>query len=117
MAGGKPVQVARLGSKIDLHAVAKDTNGDQLAYRWLLPDGKVIGPTGDSQLSWEVPVRRGNYPITVVVGDQYGGYTRSGLVIEAATTGAALTHNISQRYLDARVEVNTTSLTPVMSPL
>ena len=88
MSSGKPVQIATPGSTITLHAVADHPTGRQLAYRWLLPDGQVVGPTNQPALIWTVPSQRGNFSLSVLVSDQHGGYARSGIVVTAATTGA-----------------------------
>lgn len=109
-AAGKPVQIATPGSNITLHAVADHPDGQKLQYRWLLPDGQSVGPTSDAELQWKVPSQRGRFPISVLVSDDRGGYTRSGITVTATTSGAPFngvvvdTHN--QPIAGAQVEVN-----------
>ncbi|SMF56569.1 PKD domain-containing protein [Tistlia consotensis] len=110
LAGGKPVQVAQPGGKVDLLAVTRDRDGDKLSYRWLLPDGSVVGPTTDSKLTWQIPAKAGNYPVTVVVSDQRGGYAKTSVVIKASTGGATFSGTVLDGFglpvNGAQVEVN-----------
>ncbi|HLO00215.1 MAG TPA: carboxypeptidase-like regulatory domain-containing protein [Pyrinomonadaceae bacterium] len=85
--GGKRLQMATPGSAIVLKAVAQDREGDKLQYRWMLPDGTTIGPTTDSEVPWTVPARSGRFPITVLVSDNHGGYTRSSFSVLAKSGG------------------------------
>jgi cytochrome c5 len=110
MAGGKPVQVAAPGSTIDLHAVTDDLDGDKLEYRWLLPDGHVVGPTIDPVLHFPVPAQRGNYLVSVAAGDLRGGFAQSGIAIRAEAAAAwfsgTVTDTFQQAINGALVEVN-----------
>ncbi|XIA62100.1 carboxypeptidase-like regulatory domain-containing protein [Bradyrhizobium sp. TZ2] len=107
---GKPVQIAMPGSTITLHAVAEDPHSHKLQYRWLLPDGTMVGPTNDPELQWKVPSQRGKFAISALVSNQRGGYARSGIVITAATTGAPfngiVVDTFGQPVAGALVDVN-----------
>lgn len=85
--GGKRLQMAAPGSAVVLKAVAEDREGDKLEYRWMLPDGVTIGPTTDSEVNWTVPSRSGRFPVTVLVSDNRGGYTRSSFSVLATSGG------------------------------
>jgi len=108
--GGKVVQVAKPGSLVELLTVTEDRDGDKLTYRWLLPDGSLVGPTSDAKLAWTVPSKPGNYPVTVVVGDQRGGYVKTSRVIQASTAGATFSGTVVDSFglpvSGAQVEVN-----------
>ena len=110
MAGGKPVQVANPGGTIDLHAVADDPNGDKLEYRWLLPDGQVVGPTTDEVLHFDVPAQKANLLVAVLVSDGRGGFARSGISIRAeapvAWFSGTVTDMFGQEINGALIEVN-----------
>ncbi|MEK6282989.1 MAG: hypothetical protein AABN95_21740 [Acidobacteriota bacterium] len=84
---GKPLQMAAPGSAVVLKAVAEDREKDKLEYRWMLPDGVTIGPTTDSEVNWTVPSRNGRFPVTVLVSDNRGGYTRSAFSVVAKSGG------------------------------
>jgi hypothetical protein len=107
---GKPIQVVGPGSTINLHAVADDPNGDKLSYRWLLPDGSSVGPTGNPDLTYTVPGQRGKYAISVVAGDRRGGYARNGIVVHADNSGVRFSGVVvdthGQAINGALVEVN-----------
>src|SRR5262249_46137050 len=106
----KPVQIATPGSTITLHAVADHPSGHSLRYRWLLPDGQVVGPTSNPDLEWNVPSQRGKFLVSVLVSDDHGGSARSGIAIAATTTGAPFNgvvgDTFGQPLAAALVEVN-----------
>jgi cytochrome c5 len=110
MSSGRPVQIATPGSNITLHAVADHPKGHKLEYRWLLPDGQVLGPTNDSELQWRVPSQRASLGVSVLVSDQNGGYARSGIALTASTTGApfsgVVVDTFGQPVAGALVDVN-----------
>jgi len=85
--GGKRLQIAAPGSAVVLKTVAEDRERDKLEYRWILPNGNVIGPTTDSELPFTVPTRSGRFPVTVLVSDNRGGYTKSSFSLLAKSGG------------------------------
>ena len=111
MSNGKPVQVAAPGSKVTLHAVADDPDGDPLEYRWVLPDtpGFVLS-TANSELVWTVPNLKKRFPITVVVSDKRGGYTQSGIFVDASSQRATFSGTVldpTGRAIErAQIDVN-----------
>ncbi|MCU1268548.1 MAG: domain containing protein [Acidobacteria bacterium] len=110
ISGGKAVQLAAPGSTIKLKAVAEDPEGDKLEYRWMLPDGTIVGPTTDSEVSWTVPTRSGSFPITVLVSDNRGGYTRSAFAVTAKSGGVPFSGTVVEPggmgVAGALIEVN-----------
>jgi cytochrome c5 len=110
MQNGKRVQIAAPGSTVTLNAVADDHNGNKLIYRWLMPDGKVVGPTADPVLHYTLPSQRGSYAVSVSIGDDRGGYTRGGITIIAATGGVSFSGTVTdiarKPISGAQVDVN-----------
>lgn len=110
MQNGKPVQIAVPGSTVTLHAVTDEPNGDKLIYRWLLPDGKIAGPTSDPVLQYTVPNRRGSFIVSVSIGDDRGGYARGGVTITAGTGGVSFSGTVTDTgrkpIAGAQVDVN-----------
>jgi hypothetical protein len=98
MSAGKPVQVANPGRTIDLHAVTDDREGDKLEYRWLLPDGQIVGPTPDPVLHFAVPAQRGNFLVSVVATDQRGGFAESGIAIRAEALVAWFSGTVTDTF-------------------
>jgi len=96
MQNGKPVQIAAPGSTVTLHAISDDPDGDKLTYRWLLPDGKVHGPTAESSVQWTIPNKAGSYIASVSIADERGGYTRSGITVTAGTRGVFFSGTVTQ---------------------
>lgn len=94
-ANGKPVQVAEPGSTVDLHAVADDPDGDALQYRWLLPDGTIVGPTADPVLHFAVPAQRATHIVAALVSDRRGGFAQSGIRIRADNQVASFGGNVT----------------------
>lgn len=110
-ANGKPVQVAVPGSQVKLHAVADDPDGDKLEYRWELPDaGGVVSPTTNSELVWTVPNLKKRFPIKVVVSDKRGGYTESGMFVDASSQRATFSGTVldptGKAIEGAQIDVN-----------
>ena len=109
MSAGKPVQLALPGSDIVLNAVSEDPDNDKLQYRWLLPDGKVVGPTADPVLKWKAPAS-GNHLFTVLVSDERGGYARAGIAIRVSTGNVTFSGRVvdtaGQAIGSAQVDVN-----------
>ncbi len=109
-ANGKPVQVAAPGSTIELQAVTDDPDDDKVEYRWLLPDGSIIGPTTDPVLQFSVPGQRANFIVPVIAGDKRGGFAQSGISIRAdapvAWFSGTVTDTFGQAINGALVEVN-----------
>lgn len=107
---GKRLQFAAPGSKVLLHALGDDIDGDKLAYYWLLPDGSTQGPSPDNTLQWTVPNHKQRYEFSVVVGDGRGGYARDGVGVDAASTRAIFSGSIvdtaGAALGGAQIEVN-----------
>ncbi|HKU42767.1 MAG TPA: hypothetical protein VJR89_31630, partial [Polyangiales bacterium] len=112
MANGKPVQQAAPGSKVTLHAVADDPDGDKLQYIWLLPDNTTFtGPDASSQLEWTVPAQKGRFPISVIASDGRGGYSRDSLALTAQTgntrwSGKVVDTVDDQPVAGAQIDIN-----------
>ncbi|MBI1850337.1 MAG: hypothetical protein HYR85_08345 [Planctomycetes bacterium] len=110
MANGKPIQIATPGSTLTLHAVADDRDGFPLQYRWLLPDGSLVGPTTNPDLKWTVPSQRGNLAFSVLVSNQHGGYTQDGITLTAAAAAAPFSGTVVDTFDEpiggALVDVN-----------
>jgi cytochrome c5 len=84
----KPIQIAAPGSMVTLKAVAEDSDGDTLEYRWLLPEDEgIVGPSNNPELKWTLPSRRGRFVVTVLVSDGRGGYARDSFTITATSAG------------------------------
>jgi cytochrome c5 len=107
---GKPIQVAVPGSAVTLTAVTDDPDADQLEYRWLLPDGQIVGPTNDPELKWTVPTREGSYTITVLVSDNRGGYISDALSVTATSRGVPFSGTVVEAsgaaISGAQIDVN-----------
>jgi len=108
--GGRRLQLAPPGSAVKLRTVAEDRDNDRLEYRWILPGGVVIGPTTDSEVPWTVPSRAGRFPVTVLVSDNRGGYTRSSFSVMAKSGGVPFSGTVvdpnGAGVSGAQVEVN-----------
>ena len=115
MQNGKPVQIAAPGSTVTLHVVADDPDKDKLIYRWLLPDGKIHGPTPDSSVQWTIPNKAGSYSAFVSIADDRGGYTSSGITITARTGGVTFSGTVTQvngaPIEGAQIDVNSRLIT------
>ena len=107
---GKPIQIPAPGSTVALHAVSDDRDGDKLEYRWLLPDGRLVGPSPSPDLNFTIPSQRGSFPVSAMASDQRGGYSRNDIVINASNAGAPFSGTVvdafGQPINGALVEVN-----------
>ncbi|HXI88356.1 MAG TPA: hypothetical protein VNH64_12910, partial [Parvularculaceae bacterium] len=87
---GKPVETVALNGVVTLTATANDLDGDQLAYRWLLPDGAtdgvLAGPNASNKVQWTVPGKKGSYSAIVLVSDGRGGYATSSATVNVGDT-------------------------------
>ena len=111
MQNGKPVQVADPGSQVTLHALADDPDGDQLEFRWVLPDAPgFVGPTTNPELVWKVPNQKKRHAITVVATDKRGGYTQRAIIVDASSQRATFSGTVldpTGKAIDgAQVDVN-----------
>lgn len=73
--GTKSLARAATGATIKLAATTRDPDGDQVEYRWRVPDvGGTIGTgTGQSE-SWQLPTEPGQPAAYVIARDGMGGY-------------------------------------------
>ena len=65
-----------------LSCEASDPDNDSLSYEWLSSGGIITGK-GDT-VTWVAPEETGNYTITVVVTDEFGGEGSASLSIKVA---------------------------------
>lgn len=61
---------------------ASDPDNDSLSYEWLASGGNITGK-GDT-MTWVAPQETGNYTVTVVVTDEFGGESSASLSIRVA---------------------------------
>ncbi|MBA7503686.1 hypothetical protein ES706_02299 [subsurface metagenome] len=65
-----------------INCEASDPDNDSLSYEWLASGGNIMGK-GDT-VTWVAPEDIGNYTITVVVTDEFGGEGSASLSIKVA---------------------------------
>jgi len=67
-------ETVKTGKQVDIEAVAKDRDGDNLTYKYVASDGTITG-TG-SKVKWTAPNQIGEYSITATVSDGKGSDTQ-----------------------------------------
>jgi len=85
---------------------ASDPDNDSLSYEWLTSGGNITGK-GDT-ITWVAPEDTGNYTITVVVTDEFGGEGSASLSIKVAFNKLPIIKNLivtaehiyEQKYLE-----------------
>ena len=89
-----------------LSCEASDPDNDSLSYEWLASGGNITGK-GDT-VTWVAPEDIGNYTITVVVTDEFGGEGSASLSIKVAFNKLPIIKNLivtaehiyEQKYLE-----------------
>jgi len=71
---------------------ASDPDNDSLSYEWLASGGNITGK-GDT-VTWVAPEDIGNYTITVVVTDEFGGEGSASLSIKVAFNKLPIIKNL-----------------------
>jgi len=72
---------------------ASDPDNDSLSYEWLASGGNITGK-GDT-VTWVAPEDIGNYTITVVVTDEFGGEGSASLSIKVAFNKLPIIKNLT----------------------
>jgi hypothetical protein len=72
---------------VQVTCTASDPDGDELSYEWTATGGYISG-TG-VVVEWTAPEASGEYVVTVVVTDDYGGSAISGVDIDVSSTESA----------------------------
>lgn len=109
--GREVVRHARPGETIEVAALARDTDGDRLAYAWKSDSGKL--GSGEAAVSWALPERPGAYTAYVLVSDGRGGDTQGRVTIAVGARGDTFSGRIAgpggRPVGRAQVAVNGTS--------
>lgn len=110
MFNGKPLQEVPAGKEVEVVAVAQDIDGDKISYRWRMPDGTVVGPSNQSSIKWRAPSRKGRYEVSVLIGDDRGGYSRRSVAIDVGDNRIPFTGQVvnvqGQPIVGALVDIN-----------
>jgi hypothetical protein len=88
----KRVQNTAPGSKVFLHANARDLDGDPVSYAWFVGEGqgKILQSNG-SKMEWELPGTPGRPTAEVVAYDNKGGYSRGVVSVLVGAAGVPFT--------------------------
>lgn len=75
------------GQSCEIECVARDEDGDELAYTWSCDNGKISG-TG-AKVTWTAPSKKCDATIMVMVADDSGEVTTESVVFKVETCGCA----------------------------
>jgi hypothetical protein len=110
-AAGKQADLARPGDTITLKLRARDDDGDNLRFVWVLSEGAgTLSSTSDQTVKWVLPGRNGRYQLAALAADGRGGYTRQQFAMQVSTGGVPFSgkviDNLGAVVAGAQVEIN-----------